>query len=289
MIKASIEQQYLDALRWILTSGESRDDRTGTGTIGAFHRVLQHDMSTGFPLLTTKRVWFKGVIEELLWMISGDTNIRYLQDQGVHIWDEWSDEDGDLGPVYGAQLRYSGYEDEPYAYDQLQKIISGLRDKPYSRRHVISLWSPKHLDSMALPPCHGVAIQFYVRDQGRCNTGSGCSGQMFTGHRKLDMLMYQRSADMFLGVPFNIASYAAMLMLVASQVNMQPGVLTLCLGDYHIYNNHIEQVQEQLTREPKALPEVHLMMKPSIDDYTYNDFQLVGYDPHPTIKAEVSV
>ena len=263
-------QQYLDLLRRIRQEGVIKHDRTGVGTQSVFGHQMRFDLSEGFPLLTTKKVHLKSIIYELLWFISGDTNVRYLQDHGVTIWDEWADENGDLGPVYGHQWR-SWPAPDGRSIDQLSQVIDQIRHNPDSRRMLISAWNPGEVDKMALPPCHCL-FQFYVADG------------------KLSCQLYQRSADTFLGVPFNIASYALLTMMIAQISGHQPGEFIHTTGDTHIYRNHFEQVDLQLSREPRPLPK--MLINPDvkeIEDFRYEDFNLEGYDPWPAIKAPVAV
>ena len=263
-------QQYLDLLRHIRANGVKKEDRTGTGTQSIFGYQMRFNLSDGFPLLTTKKMHLKSIIYELLWFIAGDTNIRFLQDHGVTIWDEWADENGDLGPVYGHQWR-SWPAPDGRSIDQLKQVLETLRTNPSSRRMVISAWNPGELDKMALPPCHCL-FQFYVADG------------------KLSCQLYQRSADTFLGVPFNIASYALLTMMMAQVCGLQPGEFIHTFGDAHIYRNHFEQVALQLSREPRPLPTMHLNPDvKSLFDFKYEDFTLEGYDPWPAIKAPVAV
>lgn len=264
-------QQYLALLEDVLLTGEARDDRTGTGTIGVFGRQLRYDLADGFPLVTTKKVHLKSVIHELLWFISGDSNVRYLQDNGVRIWNEWADpQTGDLGPVYGVQWR-SWPAPDGSTVDQLAAVVDQIRANPQSRRHIVSAWNVAEIDNMALPPCHTL-FQFHV--------GSG----------RLNLQLYQRSADLFLGVPFNIASYSLLLAMVAQVTDLQPGEFIHTLGDAHIYANHVDQVKEQLTRTPRPLPRVQLNPAVrSVFDFTYDDFTVDGYDPYPVIKAPIAV
>jgi len=263
-------KQYLELLQDILDNGTDKSDRTGTGTRSIFGAQLRFDLSQGFPLLTTKKVFLKGIIHELLWFIAGDTNIKYLHDNGVHIWDEWADENGDLGPVYGKQWR-SWPAPDGKTIDQLSNVIKMIKKSPDSRRLIVSAWNPAEVDDMALPPCHTL-FQFYVAGG------------------KLSCQLYQRSADMFLGVPFNIASYALLTMMVAQACGLQPGDFVHTLGDAHIYRNHFKQVQEQLSRTPRSLPT--MVINPDVKDvfaFRYEDFRLEGYDPWPAIKAPVAV
>jgi thymidylate synthase len=263
-------RQYLDLMQHVLDRGVRKVDRTGTGTLSVFGYQMRFDLADGFPLLTTKKLHMKSVIYELLWMLRGDTNIRYLNEHGVTIWDEWAKEDGDLGPVYGAQWRsWRGADGK--TVDQITSMVEGIRDNPDSRRHVVSAWNPTEIEAMALPPCH-VLFQFYVADG------------------KLSCHLYQRSADIFLGVPFNIASYSLLTMMVAQVVNLKPGDFVHSFGDAHIYLNHLDQAELQLSREPRPLPEMSLNPDvKSIFDFHYQDFHLLHYDPYPHIKAQVSV
>lgn len=261
---------YLDLLKKIMDEGTDKSDRTGTGTRSIFGAQMRFDLSKGFPLVTTKKCHLKSIIHELLWFISGSTNIKYLQENGVRIWNEWADENGDLGPVYGKQWRDFVTPDGRHI-DQLSNAIDMIKNNPDSRRIIVCAWNPSDVDKMALPPCHTM-YQFYV------------------ANGKLSCQLYQRSADMFLGVPFNIASYALLTMMVAKECNLELGDFVWTGGDTHIYNNHFEQVNLQLSRTPKALPSMNILRKaPSIFDYKFEDFELVGYDPHPAIKAQVSV
>ena len=263
-------QVYLDLLKKIMEEGTDREDRTGTGTRSIFGTQMRFDLSKGFPLVTTKKCHLKSIIHELLWFISGSTNIKYLQENGVRIWNEWADENGDLGPVYGKQWRDFETPDGRHI-DQLSNAIEMIKHNPESRRIIVCAWNPSDVDRMALPPCHTL-YQFYV------------------ANGKLSCQLYQRSADMFLGVPFNIASYSLLTMMIAKECNLEYGDFVWSGGDTHIYNNHFEQVQLQLTREPRPLPQMNILRKaPSIFDYKYEDFELVGYDPHPAIKGVVSV
>ncbi len=263
-------KQYLDLCRRVMTAGSLKTDRTGTGTRSVFGHQMRFDLSEGFPLLTTKKLHLKSIIYELLWFLQGDTNVRYLQEHGVRILNEWADENGDLGPVYGHQWRswpdYNGG-----TIDQIQMILDQIKHTPDSRRMLVSAWNVAEVNKMALPPCHSL-FQFYVADG------------------KLSLQLYQRSADIFLGVPFNIASYALLLMMVAQVTGLQPGEFIHTLGDAHIYTNHFDQVNLQLTREPRKLPTMHL--NPEVKDlfsFQYEDFQLEGYDPHPHIAGVVAV
>ena len=263
-------KQYLDLLRHIRAHGVMKEDRTGTGTQSVFGYQMRFDLSVGFPLLTTKKVHLKSIIYELLWFIAGDTNVKYLQDHGVTIWDEWADAEGNLGPVYGHQWR-SWPTPDGRAIDQLSMVIDTIKRNPDSRRMLVTAWNPAEVDQMALPPCHCL-FQFYVADG------------------KLSCQLYQRSADVFLGVPFNIASYALLTMMIAQVCGLQPGEFVHTTGDTHIYRNHFEQVATQLSREPRPLPRMRLNPDvKSLFDFKYEDFTLEGYDPWPAIKAPVAV
>ena len=260
-------KQYLDLLQDILDNGVDKGDRTGTGTRSVFGRQMRFDLSKGFPLLTTKKVYLKGIIYELLWFLKGDTNIHYLQEHNVHIWDEWADENGNLGPVYGAQWRNWNNE----GIDQIKNVIETLKKNPNDRRMIVTAWNPAQVPNMALPPCH-MMFQFYV------------------ANNKLSCMLYQRSCDMFLGVPFNIASYALLTMMIAHVCGFELGEFVHTLGDTHIYHNHFEQVKEQLARTPRALPQMLIKRQvSSIDEFDFDDFELVGYDSWPAIKGQVSV
>jgi len=263
-------KQYLDLCRHILENGVQKKDRTGTGTISVFGYQMRFDLSEGFPLLTTKKLHLKSIIYELLWFLKGDTNIRYLNENGVTIWDEWADENGDLGPIYGYQWR-SWPDGKGGNIDQIARVVEQIKNNPDSRRLIVSAWNVADIDEMALPPCHCL-FQFYVSDG------------------KLSCQLYQRSADVFLGVPFNIASYSLLTMMIAQVTGLKPGEFIHTFGDAHIYLNHIEQVKLQLTRTPKKLPTMKINPNVrSIFDFTYEDFEIVDYDPHPHIKGEVSV
>ncbi len=279
-------KQYLDILNRILTEGTQKGDRTGTGTISIFGTQSRYPLSEGFPLLTTKKLHLKSIIYELLWFLNGDTNVRYLQEHGVRIWNEWADENGELGPVYGHQWRswpdYNGG-----VIDQIQYVVDQLKHNPDSRRMIVSAWNVAEVNKMALPPCHTI-FQFYTAP---CNEGQGAGsmGQEGARHR-LSLQLYQRSADTFLGVPFNIASYALLLQMMAQVCDMEPGDFIHTTGDTHLYLNHLEQAKLQLTREPRPLPTMKINPDvKSIFDFHYEDFELEGYDPWPHIKAEVSV
>ncbi|MFF2244845.1 thymidylate synthase [Arthrobacter sp. NPDC058130] len=266
----SIPTPYEDLLRDVLEHGTHKSDRTGTGTLSVFGRQLRFDLSKTFPLITTKRVHFKSVAVELLWFLRGDTNVKWMQDQGVTIWDEWADADGELGPVYGVQWRSWPTPDGGHI-DQIAELIENLKSNPDSRRHIVSAWNVSELKDMALPPCHAF-FQFYVADG------------------KLSCQLYQRSADTFLGVPFNIASYALLTLMIAQQTGLEPGEFVWTGGDVHIYDNHMDQVLKQLAREPYEYPQLNITRKPdSIFDYTLEDFEVVGYQHHPTIKAPIAV
>ncbi len=263
-------KQYHDLCTHILENGVVKEDRTGTGTKSVFGYQMRFNLQDGFPLITTKKLHTRSIIHELLWFITGDTNVKYLQDNGVRIWNEWADEDGNLGPVYGAQWR-SFPKPDGTSVDQLAEVIEQIKTNPDSRRLVVSAWNPGQLEDMALPPCH-LLFQFYVADG------------------KLSCQLYQRSADTFLGVPFNIASYALLTHMVAHVTNLEVGDFVHTLGDAHIYHNHLEQVKLQLTREPRPLPKLNILRDvSSIEDFRFEDFEIVDYDPHPHIKGEVSV
>jgi thymidylate synthase len=266
----SIPTPYEDLLRDVLEHGTHKSDRTGTGTLSVFGRQLRFDLSKSFPLITTKRVHFKSVAVELLWFLRGDSNVKWMQDQGVTIWNEWADADGELGPVYGVQWRSWPTPDGGHI-DQIAELIENLKSNPDSRRHIVSAWNVAELKDMALPPCHAF-FQFYV------------------AKGKLSCQLYQRSADTFLGVPFNIASYALLTRMIAQQAGLEPGEFVWTGGDVHIYDNHMDQVLKQLAREPYDYPQLVITRKPdSIFDYTLDDFEVVGYQHHPTIKAPIAV
>ena len=266
----SIMQQYHHLLRHIIDNGTRKMDRTGTGTISTFGHQIRFNLSEGFPVLTTKKLHLKSIIHELLWFLQGDTNVKYLKENGVRIWDEWADENGDLGPVYGHQWR-SWPKPDGTTVDQITNLVHGLKNHPDSRRHIVSAWNVADIENMALPPCHCL-FQFYVADG------------------KLSCQLYQRSADVFLGVPFNIASYALLTLMLAQVCNLQPGDFVHTFGDAHLYLNHMEQANEQLTRDFRSIPTLEI--NPDVKDifsFTFDDFNLVGYDPHPHIKATVAV
>ncbi len=264
-------RQYIDMLNYIQENGKEKKDRTNTGTISIFGYQNRYNLNEGFPLVTTKKIHFKSVVHELLWFIKGDTNIKYLQENGVRIWNEWADENGDLGPVYGAQWRkYKTAEGKEI--DQLSELIKNIKEDPYSRRHIISAWNVGELDEMALAPCH-CFIQFYVSEE-----------------KELSCQLYQRSADAFLGVPFNIASYALLTMMIAQVCDLKLGDFVHTFGDLHIYNNHFEQVKLQVTREPYQLATIKLNKEiKNIEDFKYEDIELQNYEHHPLIKGMVSV
>jgi thymidylate synthase len=259
-------RQYLDLLSRILTAGTPKMDRTGTGTLSVFGHMMRFDLALGFPLLTTKRVNFKAVVHELLWFIAGDTNIRTLNEHGVHIWDQWADSSGELGPVYGAQWRAWGG-----GIDQLMDVVADIRRNPNSRRLIVTAWNPTDLDKMALPPCH-------------------CLFQFYVANGRLSCQLYQRSGDVFIGVPFNITSYALLTLMVAQVTGLEPGEFVHVLGDAHLYRNHLDQAREQLTRTPRPLPQVWL--NPKVSDlfaFRFEDIVLEGYEPHSHIKAQVAL
>lgn len=273
-------KQYIELCKHVLENGVEKDDRTGTGTRSVFGYQMRFDLSEGFPLLTTKRVAWKSVVHELLWFLSGSTNVKYLRDNGVSIWDEWADEDGELGPIYGQQWRdwatgaigrnkYGQFEQ--YTIDQVADVIEEIRTNPNSRRLLVNAWNVGELEYMALPPCH-FAFQFYV------------------ANGKLSCQLYQRSGDIFLGVPFNIASYSLLTHMIAHVTDLDVGEFVHTIGDAHIYSNHIEQIETQISREPRELPRLRIKREVSdIDDFTFDDFELIGYDPHPRITGKVAV
>ncbi len=263
-------EQYLNLCKKVLDEGQTKEDRTGTGTISIFGHQMRFDLQKGFPLLTTKKVHTKSIIHELLWFLAGDTNVRYLQENGVRIWNEWADENGELGPVYGKQWR-SWEAADGRTIDQIKDVLQQIKTNPDSRRMIVNAWNVGDINQMALPPCHCL-FQFYVADG------------------KLSCQLYQRSADIFLGVPFNIASYALLTMMMAQVTDLQPGEFIHTLGDAHIYSNHLDQIKLQLQRDPRPLPQMKL--NPEVTDlfqFKYEDFSLEGYDPHPAIKGVVSV
>ena len=263
-------KQYLDLMRHVRENGVFKDDRTGTGTYSVFGYQMRFDLSEGFPLVTTKKTFLKGIIHELLWFLSGSTNIKYLVDHDVHIWDEWADEHGELGPVYGSQWR-SWPGPDGKTIDQISRVVEDLKTNPDSRRHIVSAWNVAEVDEMALPPCHSL-FQFYVADG------------------RLSCQLYQRSADIFLGVPFNIASYALLNMMIAQVVDLEVGDFVHTLGDAHLYSNHIEQADKQLLREPRSLPIIRINSEvKDILGFKISDFELLEYDPHPGIKAPIAV
>lgn len=263
-------QQYLDLMKDILENGSSKTDRTGTGTKSVFGRQMRFDLSRGFPLVTTKRLHLRSIIYELLWFLNGDTNIKYLNDHGVTIWNEWADENGELGPVYGSQWRSWPAPDGGHI-DQITQVLDQIRVKPDSRRHMVTAWNPAEVSKMALPPCHAL-FQFYVADG------------------RLSCQLYQRSADYFLGVPFNIASYALLTHMFAQQCDLAPGEFIWTGGDVHLYSNHMEQVRTQLSRTPYPLPTLLIKRKPaSLFEYMFEDFEIVDYQYHPSIKAPIAV
>ena len=263
-------RQYLDLLADVMKNGTDPPGRTGTGTRSVFGRQIRFDLSKGFPLVTTKKVHLKSIIYELLWFLRGETNVRSLQEHGVKIWDQWADENGDLGPVYGSQWR-SWPDGEGGTIDQIANVLHSIRTKPDSRRHIVSAWNPAEVDDMALPPCH-------------------CLFQFYVANGRLSCQLYQRSGDIFLGVPFNIASYALLTHMVAQVTDLLPGEFVHSFGDLHLYANHVEQAREQLLREPRPLPRLTLNPdRTSIFDFTYEDFLVTGYDPHPRIQAPIAV
>ncbi|OEO29003.1 thymidylate synthase [Devosia insulae DS-56] len=263
-------RQYLDLLRDVLDNGTDRPDRTGTGTRSVFGRQTRFDLGKGFPLLTTKKLHIKSIVYELLWFLRGETNVRWLQERGVKIWDEWADENGDLGPVYGSQWR-SWPDGDGGTIDQIANVVKSITTKPDSRRHIVTAWNPAEVDDMALPPCHCL-FQFYVADG------------------KLSCQLYQRSADIFLGVPFNIASYALLTEMMAQVTGLKPGEFVHSFGDLHLYHNHFDQARLQLSRDPRPLPRLTINPdKRDIFDFEFEDFMITGYDAHPSIKAEIAV
>ena len=263
-------RQYLDLMQLVLDTGLVKSDRTGTGTKSIFGHQMRFDLADGFPLVTTKKLHVRSIIHELIWFLRGETNIAYLKENGVSIWDEWADENGDLGPVYGAQWR-SWPTPDGGAIDQIAQVVAGIRSNPDSRRHIVTAWNPADVDKQALPPCHAM-FQFYV------------------GNGRLSCQLYQRSADIFLGVPFNIASYALLTMMMAHVTGLAAGEFVHTFGDAHLYLNHLDQAREQLSRDPRPLPKMTLNADVTeIDGFRFEDFELSGYDPHPHIKAKVAV
>lgn len=261
---------YLDLLRHVLADGTPKNDRTGTGTLSVFGHQMRFDLAAGFPLVTTKKLHLRSILYELLWLIRGDTNIRYLNEHGVRIWDEWADKSGDLGPIYGKQWRAWESKEGP-SIDQLRTVVDDIRSRPDSRRHVVSAWNVADLPKMALPPCHAL-FQFHV-----------AAG-------KLSCQLYQRSADLFLGVPFNIAEYSLLTLMVAQVTDLEPGDFVHTLGDAHLYSNHLDQARQQIERQPRPLPTMRLNPEVrSLFDFDYEDFELHGYEPHPHIAAPVAV
>ena len=277
-------QQYLDLLRHLLAHGVEKADRTGTGTLSTFGWQMRFDLAAGFPLVTTKKLHLKSIAHELLWFLAGDTNVRSLQAHGVTIWDEWADATGELGPIYGRQWR-AWRTAEGKTVDQLASLVAGLRADPDSRRHLVSAWNVGELPSMALLPCHTL-FQFWVGDE----APPAVEGAHRDRRRRLSCQLYQRSADVFLGLPFNIASYALLLLMVAQVCNYAPGELVHTLGDAHLYRNHLEQARLQLSREPRPLPRMRLEpARRELAEFVYEDFTLERYDPHPAIKAPIAV
>lgn len=263
-------QQYLDLMKHVLENGSDKSDRTGTGTRSVFGYQARYNLAEGFPLVTTKKCHLRSIIVELLWFLKGETNIQFLKDNRVSIWDEWADEKGDLGPVYGYQWRHWKTPDGREV-DQIKQLVEGLKNNPDSRRHIVTAWNPADVDKMALPPCHSF-MQFYV------------------ANNKLSCQLYQRSADIFLGVPFNIASYALLTMMIAQVCDFELGDFVHTMGDAHLYSNHFEQAKLQLSREPRPLPQMKINPEiKNLFDFSFEDFELVGYDPHPHIKGKVAV
>ncbi len=268
--KLNLLKEYQDLLSKVLSDGFSKDDRTGNGTLSYFGHQMRFDLNAGFPLITTKKIHFPSIVHELLWFLNGDSNIKYLNDNGVTIWDEWADQNGDLGRIYGVQWRsWRGSNNE--SIDQIKNLMYSLKNNPNSRRHIVSAWNVGELDNMRLPPCH-ILFQFYIVNN------------------KLSCQLYQRSADIFLGIPFNIASYALLTALIANTLNLELGTFIHTLGDAHLYNNHIEQAKLQLSRKPKKLPKLEIINKrDNLFSYQYDDIKLTNYDPHDHIKAPVAV
>ncbi|OPZ54306.1 MAG: Thymidylate synthase [bacterium ADurb.BinA028] len=281
-------RQYLDLLDRVLADGVTKSDRTGTGTMSVFGHQMRFDLAEGFPVLTTKRLHLRSIIGELLWFLRGDTNVRWLQERGITIWDEWADEHGDLGPVYGYQWR-SWPTPDGRQVDQIAHVVEAIRRNPDSRRHIVSAWNVADVESMALPPCHAL-FQFYVRpDVSPAALEAAARGEHTAYPAFLDCQLYQRSADIFLGVPFNIASYALLTAMVAQVTGLRPGHFVHTLGDAHLYLNHLDQARLQLTREPRPLPTLRLTPGLGLDEFDLADVELVGYDPHPGIKAPIAV
>ncbi|HOA58858.1 MAG TPA: thymidylate synthase [Dermatophilaceae bacterium] len=281
-------RQYLDLLDRVLADGVTKSDRTGTGTMSVFGHQMRFDLADGFPVLTTKRLHLRSIIGELLWFLRGDTNVRWLQERGITIWDEWADEHGDLGPVYGYQWR-SWPTPDGRQVDQIAHVVEAIRRNPDSRRHIVSAWNVADVESMALPPCHAL-FQFYVRpDVSPAALEAAARGEHTAYPAFLDCQLYQRSADIFLGVPFNIASYALLTAMVAQVTGLRPGHFVHTLGDAHLYLNHLDQARLQLTREPRPLPTLRLTPSLGLDEFDLADVELVGYDPHPGIKAPIAV
>ncbi len=263
-------KQYLDLLERVVESGADRGDRTGTGTLSVFGHQMRFNLQDGFPMLTTKKLHLKSIVHELLWFLKGETNVKYLQENGVRIWNDWADKDGNLGPIYGFQWRKWTARGGQHI-DQIQQVVNSIKNYPYSRRHIVSAWNVGDIEQMALPPCH-ILFQFYV------------------ANGKLSMQLYQRSADIFLGVPFNIASYSLLLLMMAQVTGLEAHEFVHTIGDAHIYNNHLEQVKEQLSREPLSLPQMNLNPdKKDIFSFTFDDFTLENYEAHPHIKGAISV
>jgi thymidylate synthase len=265
-------RQYLEMLKFVIDNGQVRSDRTGTGTVSWFGYQTRYDLNEGFPAVTTKKLHLRSIFHELLWFLKGQTNIAYLKENKVSIWDEWADEQGELGPVYGHQWRHWGSDDNQNGIDQISRLVKDLKENPFSRRHIVSAWNVSEVDSMALPPCHTM-FQFYVHPD-----------------QRLSCQLYQRSADLFLGVPFNIASYALLTMMLAQVCELKPGYFIHTFGDLHLYQNHLNQARLQLSRQPRPLPRMRLNPAvKNIFDFKYQDFTLEGYDPHPVIEAPISV
>jgi len=262
-------QEYLDLLSNVIENGVQKDDRTGTGTRSVFGWQMRFDLSKGFPLLTTKKLHFKSIVYELLWFIKGDTNIKYLNDNGITIWDEWADKNGELGPVYGKQWR-SWPTKSGGSIDQLFNVVEQIKNNPNSRRMIVSAWNPEYVSHMALPPCH-------------------CLFQFYVANGKLSCQLYQRSADIFLGIPFNVASYALLTAMIAKTSNLDAGDFIITLGDAHLYNNHLEQAKLQINRKPRKLPLLQIKQNKNLEHYVFEDFQIANYKPHPHISGKVSI